>query len=100
MDKKCLKDIIRAYDTEEWRKGLDMKGSMRIYSLEKEWIEYELCYNNSIGSKLYARARINALQLEEHKERGKVNCDTTCKLSGEEIEDIVHFTVKCKFPGK
>ena len=36
MDRKCLKDIIRTYDTDKWREGLDMKVSMRIYSLEKE----------------------------------------------------------------
>ena len=46
--------------------------------------------------KLYERARINALQLEEHKGRGKENYDATCKLCGEEIEDIIHFIAKCK----
>ena len=70
---------------------------MKIYNLEKEKIGYELCYNNSIGSKLYARVRINALQLEEHKGRGKENYNSTCKLCGEELEDIVHFIAKCKY---
>ena len=79
MDRKCLKDIIRTYDTDKWREGLDMKASMKIYSLEKEKIGYEFCYNNNISSKIYARARINALQLEEHKGRGKENYDATCK---------------------
>ena len=30
------------------------------------------------------------------KQKGKKNYDTTCKLCGEEEEDIIHFTVKCK----
>ena len=47
------------------------------------------------NSKLYSRARINALQLEEHKGRGKKKYDATCKLCGEEEEDIVHFTIRC-----
>ena len=39
--------------------------------MEKKSIGYEFCYRNNYNSKLYARARINALQLEEHKGRGK-----------------------------
>ena len=68
---------------------------MRFYSTEKKVIGYDFCYRNSYNSKLYARARTNALQLEEHKGRGNKNYNTTCKLCGEENEDIVHFTVKC-----
>ena len=71
MDKKNLKKLIRAYATDKWKESLEMKASMRIYNQEKGKIEYEQCYNNSLSSKLYARARINALQLEEHKGRGK-----------------------------
>ena len=40
--------------------------------------------------------RINALQLEEHKGRGKEHYDTTCKLCRKETEDIVHFIITCK----
>ena len=43
-----------------------------------------------------ARARINSLQLEEHKGRGKKEYNTNCKVCGEEKEDLVHFTIKCK----
>ena len=96
MDKKTLKNIIRAYDTEKWKEGLRNKPCMRIYNIEKDNIGYEQCYGNNISSKLYARARINALQLEEHKGRGINNYDTTCKLCGEETEDLVHFITKCK----
>ena len=41
------------------------------------------------------RARSNALLLEEEKGKINRNHDTTCKLCGEEKEDIVHFTIKC-----
>ena len=34
--------------------------------------------------------------MEEHKGRSNKNYDTTCKLCGEEKEDLIHFTVKCK----
>ena len=39
---------------------------------------------------------MNALQLEKQKGKSFNNYDTTCKLCGEEEEDIIHFTVKCK----
>ena len=38
---------------------------------------------------------MNALQMEEHKGRGKAGYKTTCKLCEEEDEDIVHFLIKC-----
>ena len=38
---------------------------------------------------------MNALQLEEHIGRRNTYYDTTCKLCGEEQEDLVNFTVKC-----
>ena len=34
--------------------------------------------------------------MEEHKGRGKTYYDSTCKLCQEEIEDIVHLTIKYK----
>ena len=44
----------------------------------------------------YARARINALKLEEHKGRGIEGYNKICKLCEEEVEDLVHFVSKCK----
>merc|ERR1712179_509961 len=63
---------------------------------EKRDIKYELCYRNSIDSTFYAKARINALKLEEQIGRGKENYDKSCKLCGREDEDMVHFIVKCE----
>ena len=34
--------------------------------------------------------------MEKHKGRANQDYDTKCKLCQEEIEDIVHFTIKCK----
>lgn len=64
--------------------------------MEKKAIGYDYCYKNNYNSKLFARARVNALQLEEHKGRGNPQFDTTCKLCREEEEDLMHFIIKCK----
>merc|ERR1712082_136869 len=62
---------------------------------ENNSIGYDFCYTNSYSLKLYASARLNALQLEEHKGRGNKHYDTTCKLCGRGEEKIVHFTIIC-----
>merc|ERR1712179_873669 len=95
IDRKSLKEKVKEYDTWKWREGLMKKTSLRIYSLEKE-IMYEFYYKNNGLSRFLARARINALQLEEHKGRGQMNYDTSCKLCGKEKEDLVHFLIKCE----
>ena len=96
MDRKELKKCINRYDTKLWEKGIEESKVLKLYAQEKRKIGYEYCYNNSYNSKLYARARVNALQLEEHKGRGIKHYDTTCKLCKEEEEDLIHFLVKCK----
>ena len=96
IDRKSLKVKVRKYDTDKWREGLMMKTSLRIYNLEKKEIGYEFCYKNNSFSRFLARARINALQLEEHKGRGQMNFNTNCKLCGQEKEDLVHFLIKCE----
>ena len=96
MYRITLKKCIRKYDNELWEQGLQEKKVMRFYAKEKKVIGYNFCYNNSFSSKIYARARVNALQLEEHKGRGNQGYDTKCKLCQEETEDIIHFTIKCK----
>ena len=67
LDRKSLKKIIRDYDNECWAKGLSEKPAARFYASEKKSIKYEYCYKNNYSSKMYARERLNALQLEEHK---------------------------------
>ena len=96
MDKPTLKATVKEYDTVKWYEGMSKKTSLKFYIKEKGEIKYEHCYRNSISSTFYARARINSLKLEEHKGRGKENYNKNCKLCEEEVEDIVHFTTKCK----
>ena len=45
----------------------------------------------------FARARLNSLGLEEAKGRGKAYYNKTCKLCGQEEEDLIHFMLKCPF---
>ena len=97
LDKKSLKKIVKNYDNDCWTTELEDKSSAKYYAAEKKEIRYEFCYKNNYSSKIFARARINALQLEQHKGRSLSSYDTTCKLCGEEEEDIVHFTVKCQY---
>ena len=96
LEKPTLKEVVKDYDTRKWYEGMSNKSSLRFYIQEKEGIHYDLCYRNSIDSTFYARARINALKLEEQKGRGRENYNKRCKLCGEEDEDMVHFIVKCK----
>ena len=95
LNRATLKKIIRKYDDDSWSLGLISKSSLKFYSKEKKTVGYEFCYRNNYSSKLFARARINALQLEEHKSRRMDNYDTTYRLCGVEKEDIVHFIVRC-----
>ena len=86
---------IKEYDTQLWLEGMNQKPVLRWYMLGKQSIEYENCYRNNGHSVFLAKARTNSLQLEEHQRRGKLNYNTTCKLCGEEEEDLVHFLIKC-----
>ena len=96
MDRNTLKRCIREYDNALWEKGLREKKVLSFYAWEMRTVGYEFCYKNDFNSKLYARAKINALQMEEHKGRGNPGYNTTCKLCRVEKEDIVHFTTKCR----
>ena len=95
IDRQSIKKLIRKYDTQKWKEGLDRKYSMIFYRMEKKEIGYEQCYRNNSYSIFLAKARINSLQLEEHIGRGIKDYEAKCKLCGKEIEDIVHFIIKC-----
>ena len=96
LDKPTLKNMIQIYDTDEWEKGMVRKVSLRFYIQEKRKIKYDFCYRNNKNSLFFARARTNSIKLEEHKGRGLVGYDKTCKLCKEGNEDIVHFIIDCK----
>ena len=61
LDKKNLKKMIRNYDNDCWEVGLQEKSSIKFYAAEKKEIGYEFFYRNNYDSKLYAKARIDAL---------------------------------------
>ena len=61
IDRQSLKKLVRKYDTQKWKEGLQRKTSMRIYKMEKKEIGYEHCYRNNSYSTFLAKARINAL---------------------------------------
>ena len=96
LDKPSLKKLVRLYDTSEWEKGMAGKVSLRFYIQEKDKIKYENCYRNNANSLFLARARTNSIKLEEHKGRGIVGYDKTCKICKENDEDLVHFLIDCK----
>ena len=96
IDRKTLKEVVKEYDTLKWREGLERKETMRFYRLGKLRIGYDNCYRNNGPSAFLAKARTNSLQLEEHRGRGIQNYDSTCKLCGKEVENIVHFLIKCE----
>ena len=95
MEKKTLKKKIKEYDTQIWLEEMMHKPSLKWYRIGKKDIGYEMCYRNNISSTYLAKARTNSLQLEEHIGRGIPNYDKTCKLCGEEEEDLEHFLIRC-----
>merc|ERR1712179_486654 len=95
LDKPSLKKLIKLYDTSEWKKGMAEKVSLRYYIKEKDRIRYDNCYRNNTNSLFLARARTNSIKLEEHKGRGIVGYDKTCKMCKEAEENIVHFLMDC-----
>ena len=64
MDRNTLKRCIREYDNALWEKGFREKKVLSFYAREKSTVGYEFCYKNDFNSKLYARARVNALQMK------------------------------------
>ena len=54
IDRQSLKRLVRDYDTEKWKEGMNKKTSLRIYKLEKREIGYEYCYRNNSYSRFLA----------------------------------------------
>ena len=96
-NKKEIKTLTLNYDTWLWEKELNEKRILKYYREGKGKLEYEFCYRNNLNSMFYARARLNALGLEEARGRGKAYYNRICKLCGQEEEDLIHFMLKCPF---
>ena len=63
------------------------------------YIRYSRCYNNSKNSEYLAKARTNALQLEEHLGRGRRGFDNTCRMCRKE-ENLENFMVEITQTGR
>ena len=82
-------------NTQQWMEEILNKPTLQWYREAKLYIGYGNCYRNNWNSEYLAKARTNSLQLEEQLGRGKRDYDKTCKLYGQEEEDLEHFMVKC-----
>ena len=95
-DKKEIKRIIKEYDDNKWKAELESKPLARIYYEKKKEIKQEKIYDNRWSSVLLFRARANILDLNDRQRFNQGHKDTSCKLCGEEYEDLTHFLIKCK----
>merc|ERR1712121_388434 len=94
--KAMMEDTLtRHHDTQQWEKELKEKKILKYYKEGKGKMRYEHCYRNNINSMFFARARLNALGLEEAKRRGNIFHNTICKMCKNEDEDLLHFVIEC-----
>jgi len=95
LTKSEIKTLTRHHDTQQWEKELKEKKILKYYKEGKGKMRYEHCYRNNINSMFLARARLNALGLEEAKRRGNIFHNTICKMCKNEDEDLLHFVIEC-----
>merc|ERR1711913_186243 len=69
--------------------------TQKNYIIGKKKFGYDMCYRNTYDSTFLARARLNALKLEDQIGRGKRGYDRTCKLCKLDEGNIVHFLMDC-----
>ena len=95
LTKSEIKTLTRHYDTLQWEKELKEKKILKYYKEGNGKMKYEYCYRNNINSMFLARARLNALSLEEAKRRGNIFYNSICKMCKQEEEDLLHFVIDC-----
>ena len=95
INKKDMKVRIRERDTRLWMEDMQEKETLKWYREGKKGIQYDQCYRNGLNSKILARARTNTLQVEEVLQRRNREHDKTCRLCGNEEEDLKHFLISC-----
>merc|ERR1711895_269298 len=96
MSKEELKTKIKKYDTDKWYESLETKPTLKYYLQGKTKFGYDFCYRNNHNSTFLARARVNALKLEEQESRGNPHHDVICRQCKEGKEDMVHFLIDCR----
>ena len=94
LNKKEIKDRLRRWDSENWRKEIESKSSLNIYRYWKKEIKEETFYDNRWSSKLLFLARTNSLPLNirNRHTNGKVHCNI-CDMNVN--EDLEHFLIDC-----
>merc|ERR1711874_97209 len=100
MPREEIKLRVKDYDTTKWTNSLQDLSTQKYYVAGKINFGYDFCYKNSYSSTFLAKARLNALKLEEQISRGKTWYDATCKLCKQQKEDIVHFLMECPALGR
>merc|ERR1712237_245773 len=95
MSREELKFRVKEYDTKKWKLGLQETKTQKNYVIGKKKFGYDMCYRNTYDSTFLAKARLNALKLENQIGRGKKGYDKTCKLCRQTKEDMVHFIMDC-----
>merc|ERR1711874_120187 len=75
MSREELKLRVREYDTKKWETSLQDLKTQKYYVQGKKKFCYDFCYRNSYDSTFLAKARLNALKLEEQIGRGKRGYD-------------------------
>ena len=95
MPRAEIKKRVKDFDTDKWRSSLQDLSTQKYYVTGKVKFGYDFCYRNNYNSTFLAKARLNALKLEEQISRGKDWYDSTCKLCRQTEENIVHFIMDC-----
>ena len=94
LKKEEIKEKLRDWDTEEWKKQVQSKRSLELYKIYKPEIKSEdLLYDNTPASVTLYRARTNNLALNDRKRFS--NEDTTCIMCGVGEENLHHFLLYC-----
>ena len=71
------------------------KPALKWHREGKLYIGYDKCYSNSKKSEYLAKARTDALQLEEHLGRGRRDADITSKLCRQGEGNLKYFMAEC-----
>ncbi len=93
--KEELKEIIRKWDTQQWKEEMEKKSSLKIYRKWREAIggQQEDTCDNREGSRILFKCKTNNLNLNDRKRfKGE---DTRCRMCDCECGDLVHFLLWC-----
>lgn len=92
MKKEAVKRMTQEWDTVQWRREADCKGTLAVYKRYNEEIgEERVC--DDMPASVVCRARANTLPLKGRDPHS--NKSTECELYGRPLEDLAHFVLHC-----